>query len=110
MITRGVKRCFATSVESLLRTKLLGLQPAHLHIQNESASHSRGSESHFNVLVVADRFTGLSRLQKHQLVYELLAEELKKVHALTLTCKTPEEWNSSATKVESPGCIGKQPL
>lgn len=110
MLARFTRRRFATSIEAILRGRLLTLNPSHLQIVNESASHSRGAESHFNIVVVAERFTGLSRLEKHQLVHELLEAELRKIHALTLTCKSPEEWKRNTTSTESPGCVGKQPL
>ena len=110
MFRQSVRRCFATGMEAVMRVRLDSLRPVHLYILDESASHSRGRESHFNVLVVAEQFTGLSRVKKQQLVYGLLAEELRKIHALTLTCKTPEEWKSKSTRTDSPGCVGKEPL
>lgn len=87
------------SVEATIREKLVrALAPARLEIINESHLHAghRGSpgtgESHFRVLVVSAAFTGKSRLARHRLVNELLAEELKsKVHALTISAHAPGE-------------------
>lgn len=70
---RNIVRAFSTGTETAIRAKLRQLEPAHVQVLNESAAHRRGTESHFNVLVVASRFEGLSRIEKHQLVYELLA-------------------------------------
>lgn len=87
------------SVESLLREKLLqAFQPARLEILNESHLHAgHGSspgtgESHFRVLVVSPLFSGKSRLDRHRLVNEALAAELKGgVHALAIKAYAPGE-------------------
>ena len=53
-------------VESLIREKLTAdLSPRHLDIINESYMHNvpRGSETHFKVIVVSDKFESLSLLQ-----------------------------------------------
>jgi stress-induced morphogen len=40
--------------------------------------------------VVSDRFTGMSRVQQHQLVYELFTGRLGgEIHALSLKTETP---------------------
>jgi len=45
---------------------------------------------HFTARVVSDRFAGLSRVQQHQLVYELFAGRLGgEIHALSLKTETP---------------------
>jgi BolA protein len=42
--------------------------------------------------VVSASFAGKSRLERHRMVNEVLAEELKdKVHALAVSALTPEE-------------------
>jgi BolA family transcriptional regulator, general stress-responsive regulator len=87
------------SVESSLREKLVqAFQPTRLEILNESHLHAghHGSpgtgESHFRVLLVSLLFTGKSRLERHRLVNQTLAAELKgKVHALAIKAYAPEE-------------------
>ena len=32
---------------------------------------------------------------------------MNKIHALTLTCKTIEEWNKQQNHIESPLCVNK---
>uniref|UniRef100_A0A4W5PX04 BolA family member 1 n=1 Tax=Hucho hucho TaxID=62062 RepID=A0A4W5PX04_9TELE len=80
-------------MEGAIRTKLTQqLEPEHLEVHNESHMHAAppGSESHFRALVVSPRFDGLSLLQRHRLVNETLAEELKTcVHVLAFQAKTP---------------------
>ena len=87
------------SVDATMREKLQrAFQPTRLDVINESHLHaghrtSPGTgESHFRVLMVSPLFAGKSRLQRHRLVNEALAAELKgKVHALALDLRAPDE-------------------
>ena len=87
------------SAEQRMREKLmLGLEPTRLDIINESEMHAghRSSpgtgESHFRILVVSDAFAGKSRLDRHRIVNELLADELSgRIHALALKTYAPGE-------------------
>uniref|UniRef100_A0A674CWF2 BolA-like protein 1 n=1 Tax=Salmo trutta TaxID=8032 RepID=A0A674CWF2_SALTR len=86
-------------MEGAIRTKLTQqLEPEHLEVHNESHMHAvpPGSESHFRVLVVSPRFDCLSLLQRHRLLNETLAEELKTcIHVLAIQAKTPQQWGSN---------------
>ena len=87
--------------------------PDHLDVVNDSIKHRTGqknpaAETHFNLLVVADAFLQLSTLDRHRLVYDLLAEEMKNgVHALSMRLYTAEEWEREAEPSikESPDCV-----
>ena len=87
------------SAEARMREALMvGLEPTRLDIINESELHAghRSSpgtgESHFRVLVVSPKFAGKSRVDRHRMVNELLASELKRgVHALALSTYAPGE-------------------
>ena len=89
----------AMSAEARIREKLmLALDPIRLDVINESELHAghRSSpgtgESHFRVLIVSPKFAGLSRVARHRMVNEALAEELKgRVHALALSAYAPGE-------------------
>ena len=80
------------SVEAAIREKLMQmLQPTRLEVVNESHLHaghrtSPGTgESHFRVLVVSPAFAGKSRIDRHRMINDTLAAELKgKVHALAI--------------------------
>lgn len=52
---------------------------------------SGGEESKFNINVVSKSFEGLGLLKRHRLVYGLIADEMKIVHAVSLVTSTPEE-------------------
>jgi BolA protein len=93
-------------IEDKLRT---ALTPRVVRVENESHQHNvpAGSETHFRVTLVADRFAALSRVQRHRLVYQLLAEELAgPVHALALHTYAPVEWGDREQAPESPPCHG----
>jgi BolA protein len=87
------------SMEKTIREKLsAALQPTRLEIVNQSHLHAghRGSpgtgESHFSVLIEARIFSGKSRLERHRLVNDTLAAELKgTVHALAIAAYAPGE-------------------
>ena len=79
-------------------TLIIGLNPTRLDIVNESELHAghRSSpgtgESHFRILIVSESFTGKSRVERHRLVNDLLAEELAgRIHALALKAYAPGE-------------------
>ena len=98
------------SVESTILKKVeLAIQSEHMAIKNESHLHSGPStESHFNLTIVSDSFSTLTRVKRHQLVYKLLSEEMSGgVHALALHLYTIEEWAREEAKApDSPTCLG----
>ena len=75
-------------------------------IVDESKFHKRGEETHFKVLIVSSKFEGLSKIKKHQFVYESLGEIMGKFHALTLTCLTEAEAENQEPN-DSPGCVSR---
>lgn len=89
------------SVAETIQQKLTdALRPTRLDITDDSARHAghsgaaAGGESHFKVTVVSDAFEGKSRIERHMLVNEALAQELRgPVHMLQIKAMTPaEEW------------------
>jgi BolA family transcriptional regulator, general stress-responsive regulator len=87
------------AVADTIRNKLTErFAPSRLDILDESARHAGHAgarpegETHFAVTIVSPIFRGQSRVARQRLVYETLAEELAtRVHALSLTVRTPEE-------------------
>jgi BolA family transcriptional regulator, general stress-responsive regulator len=74
------------------------LSPQRLEIIDESHRHAGHAgarpegETHFKVVLVADRFAGLSRLQRQRLVMDALSDLLRdRVHALSIVARTPQE-------------------
>ncbi|MEO2168473.1 MAG: BolA family protein [bacterium] len=81
-------------IEKLLCKKLT---PTRLEVEDDSASHAghagtRDGGGHFNVTVVAPEFAGLSRVERHRMVYGALAEMMpQEIHALAMRAFTPDE-------------------
>ena len=52
-----------------------------------------GDGAHFEALIVAAAFDGLSRVRRHQLVYGVLGDRMREeIHALSMATLTPAEW------------------
>jgi len=86
-----------------------GLAPTLLEVINESSMHSVpvGSETHFKVVIVSDAFQGKALLERHRLVYGVLSDEMRDgIHALTITSRTPAEWEKTSAVAKSPPCLG----
>lgn len=87
------------SAEQRIKEKLMvALTPVRLDVVNESHKHAghRSSpgtgESHFNVLIVSDAFTGKSRVERHRMVNEALKGDVGgAIHALALATYAPGE-------------------
>jgi BolA protein len=72
--------------------------PSSLRVVDEShqheghAGHRPGGQTHFRVYIVADAFEGKSRIARHRMVNDALAEELAGgIHALAIHAATPGE-------------------
>lgn len=84
------------------------LAPVRLAVQDQSDAH-RGhagaagrTETHFRVEVVSAAFEGLTRVARERRVQEILAAELAdRVHALSVSARTPAE--DRATASSGPG-------
>jgi BolA family transcriptional regulator, general stress-responsive regulator len=84
-----------------MRVKLMqAFQPLDLNITDDSSRHAGhmgenpdgGGETHFNVSMVSEAFTGKSRVDRQRLVHAVLADELsERVHALSLKLTAPSE-------------------
>lgn len=71
--------------------------PEALEIEDDSAAHAghagaRSGKGHFNVLIVAEAFTGKPLLERHRMVYEALGELMHTdIHALSVKALAPYE-------------------
>lgn len=80
--------------EKLTRT----LAPESLDVVDEShlheghAGHRPGGETHFRVYIVSKAFAGKTRVQRHRMVNDALAQDLaERVHALAIHASAPDE-------------------
>lgn len=80
------------SVKSVIEAKLkLAFRPKALEVLDESGQHAGhsgwkpGGETHFRLYIVAEAFTGKTRVQMHRMINDVLADELSgPVHALAI--------------------------
>lgn len=94
-----VEDCGVVSVKHQIEEKLQRIfAPESLRVVDEShlhaghAGHRPEGETHFRVYMVAAAFAGKSRVERHRLVNEALAEQLSgPVHALALHPSAPGE-------------------
>ncbi len=77
---------------------------ARVSVHDDSARHAghAGAQTgagHFLVRVESQDFTGRSRLERHRLVYDALADMLpREIHALNIEAVSPEDDSPSRTQ------------
>jgi len=75
--------------EAFQPEELLVKDQSHLHVGHEGAKDGKG---HFEVVIVSASFAGLSRIRRHQLVYDALDELMRTdIHALRIRASSPTE-------------------
>jgi len=85
--------------EDVITKKLTeAFAPQSLTVVDESdqheghAGHRPGGQTHFRIYIVAELFKGMTRLQRHRLINQTLAGELRGgVHALAIHAAAPGE-------------------
>ncbi len=90
------------SVRDTITNKLNeAFSPESLEVIDESrlhvghAGHRPGGETHFRVHIVSQAFEGKSRIDRHRMINQVLAEDLAYgVHALALSAQAPDEAGS----------------
>jgi BolA protein len=93
-----------------MQARLQELAPIFFQVEDESAHHHvpEAAESHFKVIVVSNKFSGLKQILRHRMVNKLLEFEKEfalGLHALSLHLYTPEEWEASGKSIlKSPPC------
>ena len=85
-------------------------EPHFIAVENESYMHSSGcgADSHFKIVLVSDAFEGISKVARHQKIYQLFSQDLKNgIHALALHLYTKQEWDKLGRQFpKSPNCAG----
>jgi BolA protein len=71
--------------------------PARVTVRDDSENHvghpgASGGAGHFAVRIESNAFAGRSRLQRHRMVYEALADLMPgEIHALIIEAISPDE-------------------
>jgi len=87
----------AVDFASTLRQRLAPLSPLRLEVIDDSARHAghQGAKSgggHYRLLIVSARFSGISAIARHRLIYDALGELMRcKIHALSIEALAPDE-------------------
>jgi len=86
-----------TTTVTAIEQALQALNPVHLTIEDDSASHAGHAGNtgggHYNVLIVSNEFEGLSLIKRHRRVFALVDHLMKSdIHALSIEAKTATEF------------------
>ena len=86
----------SVSAQDITAVLTARLQPSALNVQDDShlhAGHAGAREGrHFSVVVVSERFTGLTRVARHRLIYDSLNQLIPRgIHALAIDARAPGE-------------------
>ena len=84
-------------IKQRIKEKLTAaFSPVALEIIDESERHRghggyrEGGETHFKIIIAAEAFRPMNRLERQRAVYDVLQKEMaERVHALSLDIKLP---------------------
>ena len=85
--------------DRIAETVTQALRPTELRVDDESHLHAghagsrEGGETHFRIDVVSEAFAGKSRVTRHRMINELLADAFGRdgLHALAIRARAPGE-------------------
>tara|TARA_Y100001970_G_scaffold32747_1_gene40628 strand:+ start:257 stop:544 length:288 start_codon:yes stop_codon:yes gene_type:complete len=84
-IEKRIKNKLASDIDL---TEISVINQSHLHKGHDGYSPN----SHFSVKVISDQFKGISRIERHKMVYNSLSELIEsEIHALKIKALTPAE-------------------
>ncbi len=85
------------NMQERINTKLEeGFSPISLNVMNESHLHAGhagddgSGESHFRIEIESKSFNGVSRVVRERMIHDALSEEIKIIHALSISAKPVE--------------------
>ncbi|MFM9967096.1 MAG: BolA family protein [Burkholderiales bacterium] len=87
----------AMNLAATIHQRLAALAPESIDLTDDSGQHlghqgAKDGGSHFSLVIVSPRFSGMNTLSRHRLVYETLGPLMKKeIHALAIRAMTPDE-------------------
>ena len=81
-----------SAYESIINALNNQLTIEHMFLENESSKHNvpANSETHFKLIIASDDFITLSKVKRHQLIYQILSKVMKEIHALERHRYAPE--------------------
>ena len=97
-----------SKMETTIKNLLIdSLKPSILSITNESYMHNvpEDSESHFKIVIVSNNFKNQSNVKRHQLIYRVLDDIMKLIHALSIYAFDEDEYKDNPIVLDSPNCV-----
>ena len=89
MTTDRVSRIRAILTDAFSPDDVLVKDQSHLHAGHAGARDGRG---HFEVVIVAKQFSGLSRIECHRLIYDALGSLMETdIHALSIRASAAQK-------------------
>ena len=88
---RPMYDAIVNTLQKLQPAKLDLVDNSHQHAGHAGAKGLDGTETHFDLFIVADAFDGLNLVKRHQLIYMMLGDVMPKIHALQIKAQTPDE-------------------
>ena len=83
-------------IENLI---LKNYKPEYFSVLDVSEQHKghqnykEDIESHFEIIIVSEKFKNLNRIDRHRMVYDAMGELMKhEIHALSMKTLTKAEW------------------
>lgn len=90
------------TVDLLTRKLTEAFKPQSLNVVDESHQHEGhagarpGGQTHFRVYIVSEAFKGKTRIDRHRMINQALADDLAAgVHALAIHATAPGEGSSA---------------
>ena len=98
-----------SSYDDIIAILNSALNVESMFLENESAMHNVpiDSETHFKLVIVSDDFVEMTKVKRHQLIYQTLVETMKKIHALSIQAFTIDEFKTNPVILSSPDCSKK---
>ena len=88
---KTLKKAIISKLQQLDPVMLELIDTSHKHA-GHAESQNLSSESHFDLQIISNVFEGKSLVQRHKIIYTLLAVEMNTgIHALSIIAKTPSE-------------------
>ena len=89
------------SLREMMEIKLrAAFAPSHIELYDDSHKHAGhagnpngAAETHIGIIIVSERFQGMSRIERSRAVHAAVADEIPKFHAIVeLKTLTPAEY------------------
>ena len=65
----------------------------HFNTDKVEVFDTRGTGDHFSIIVISDKFTNVSLVNRHRMIYTLFEDKIvTEIHAMQIQTYTLQEW------------------